>query len=211
MPLTARIGVEAADELEQFGFAGVLGQGVIERAHAAGGGHFLLAADIDLAGRIVADQHHREPGHDAAITRQTMHGIGDLAAQFGRDHLAVNDLCGHVPSPVATRSNAAASVSSIARDHQAFDPRRGAGNDAHMAGRDFKGIRNQPHERVIRFAFTRGRAHARLEHKLSIGKVLNPVDRIAAALGGQANHNNDPARNHGPRSRRRHVGQNTFG
>ena len=70
-------------------------QAVIERAHAASGGHLHLAADIDLARRIVADQHDREPRHDAAVARQPAHRVRHLAAQVGCDRLAVDDVCGH--------------------------------------------------------------------------------------------------------------------
>ena len=71
---------------------------VIERAHAAAGGRFHLAADIALARGVVADKYHREPWRDAAVTHQTVHGVRHPAAQVGRDSFAVDDGCGHCPS-----------------------------------------------------------------------------------------------------------------
>ena len=68
---------------------------MVERAHAAADGRLGLAADIDLARRIVADQHDREPGHQAAVARQPVRRVGDLAAQLRRDGLAVDDPRGH--------------------------------------------------------------------------------------------------------------------
>ena len=91
-----RIGVEPADQREQLGLGRGRRQPMIERPHAAADGHLHLAADIDLARRIVADQHDREPGRDAAVADQPVHRVGDLAAQVRRDRLAVDDVCRHV-------------------------------------------------------------------------------------------------------------------
>ena len=93
----------------------------------------------------------------------------------------------------------------------AVDTGRRAGKEAHLAGRHIKCIREQPHERVVCLAIACGRADPRLEHTLSIAEQLDPVNCIAAAFRRQANHNNDPARNHGPRTFGRHEVQNTFG
>ena len=43
-----------------------------------------------FAGRIVADQHHRQSRHDAAVAPQAVHGVRHLAAQVGRNHFAVD-------------------------------------------------------------------------------------------------------------------------
>ena len=99
-----RIGVEPPDQRQQFGLAGRLRQAVIERAHAAADGRLGLAGDIDLARRVVADQHHREPRHQAAVARQPMRRVRDLAAQLRRDRLAVDDPRGHAAMPPC-RSN----------------------------------------------------------------------------------------------------------
>jgi hypothetical protein len=68
---------------------------VVERPHAAPDRHLHLAGDVAFARRVIADEHHRQPRDDAAVARQTMHGVRDLAAQVRRDPLAVDDFCGH--------------------------------------------------------------------------------------------------------------------
>jgi hypothetical protein len=100
---------------------------------------------------------------------------------------------------------------SIALDLQAFDPRRGASEQAHVPSSDIKSIRNQPHERFIRLAIARGRAHPRLEYRLPIRKLLDPFDGIATALRSEPNHNNDPTGHYGPRARCGHADQKTLG
>ena len=55
------IAIELCDQRQQIGLRDVGRQHVLERRHAGGLGLLVLAADIDLAGRIAADQHHREP------------------------------------------------------------------------------------------------------------------------------------------------------
>ena len=53
-----RIGIEPVDQLEQFRLAGVGGQPVLEAQHPGLERRLALVADIDGAGRILADQHH---------------------------------------------------------------------------------------------------------------------------------------------------------
>ena len=72
-------------------------------------------------------------------------------------------------------------------------------------------MRKEPHERIIRFAFTRRGAHLCLEHIRSIATLPDPIYRVAATFRRQENHNNDPACNHAPRTRGRHGVQNTLG
>ncbi len=56
------IGVEPRDQRQQRVLRGSLGQPVLEAADADFLGLLELAADIDLARRIAADEHHREAG-----------------------------------------------------------------------------------------------------------------------------------------------------
>ena len=59
---------------------------MVERPHAAAGGHLDLARDVALARRVVADEHDRESRRDAAVAGEAMHGIGNLAAQIRQAH-----------------------------------------------------------------------------------------------------------------------------
>src|SRR5690606_25032184 len=58
-----------------------------------------LVADIDLACRILADQHHSEPRCQAVPLLQRRDLPSRLLADTGRKYLAINDCCAHpVPS-----------------------------------------------------------------------------------------------------------------
>ena len=59
-----RIGVEGLDGVEQIGLGHVGRQSADLAAHAGLAAGVLLAADVDLAGRILADQDDRQPRHD---------------------------------------------------------------------------------------------------------------------------------------------------
>ena len=61
------IGVQRLDEREQFGFARLGRQVVLDRMEAAGLGRPALARHIGLAGRIVADQDNREAGRHGRV------------------------------------------------------------------------------------------------------------------------------------------------
>jgi hypothetical protein len=52
------IAVELCDQRQQIGLRDIGGQFVLERGHAGGLRLRVLAADIDFAGRVIADQHH---------------------------------------------------------------------------------------------------------------------------------------------------------
>ena len=71
-------------------------QPVIERAHAAArwSSSSCCRHRLSLAGLLPTSTTAR-PGRDAAVARQPMHRVGDLAAQVGRNPLAVDDLCTH--------------------------------------------------------------------------------------------------------------------
>ena len=62
-----RVVVEPADQRQQLGLADLGRQPVRERAHAGLGGLFGLGADIDLAGRALAHQDHRQAGLQAVV------------------------------------------------------------------------------------------------------------------------------------------------
>src|SRR3546814_13315164 len=55
------VGVERSDQLDQLVLAVGGEQAVLEHLHARCRGRFALGSDIDRRGRIVADEHYREP------------------------------------------------------------------------------------------------------------------------------------------------------
>src|SRR4051812_37366160 len=56
----------------------------------------MLAAHIDLAGGIAADQYHGEAGRHAMFGFDARDFGGDAAAQFGGNDLSIDDAGGHV-------------------------------------------------------------------------------------------------------------------
>ena len=95
----AGIGVEPGDQRQQLGLGGLLGQAMIEARHAELGRHLALAAHIDLAGRIGADQDRRQAGLGAAFGDQLGHTRAHALAQAGGVRLAVDQFrFSHHPS-----------------------------------------------------------------------------------------------------------------
>ena len=90
-----RIGIERFYQREQLRFAGRGGQMIVERPHADFDHRARFAGDVGLAGRIVADQHDRQSGHDAVRGGQAMRLGFDRSAQRRRDRLAVDDASRH--------------------------------------------------------------------------------------------------------------------
>jgi len=91
------IPVQALDQRQQFRFAGVGRQLVFIGKDPGLLAGLLLHRNVDPAGRVVADQHHGEPGsHPAGL--QLLGFLRDGAAQPGGDGLAVDDLV-HLFSP----------------------------------------------------------------------------------------------------------------
>ena len=95
----AGIGVELLDLGQDLGVAGGIGHAELEAFHAGLDRLLALGADIDLAGRVLAHQDHRQPRRDAVLRLQ----FGDLGrhalAHLRREGLAVDQCCGHVPVP----------------------------------------------------------------------------------------------------------------
>ncbi len=56
---------------------------------------FTLVRDINLRGRIAADQDHRKAGRTQALLAALGDSLGDLLAQAGGDRFAVDKLCSH--------------------------------------------------------------------------------------------------------------------
>jgi hypothetical protein len=55
----------------------------------------VLAANIDLAGGIAANQHHREAGDQPVLTLDARDLVSDAAAKLGGDDFSIDDGCGH--------------------------------------------------------------------------------------------------------------------
>ena len=94
-----QISIEPRDQGEQLFLRGRCRQLVVVGIHARCRDHLRFGADIDIAGRVVADQHDRDARHDAAIALESAHRVGDLAAQVCRDGFAVDDVRRYCPRP----------------------------------------------------------------------------------------------------------------
>ncbi len=76
----AVVGVELFDQRQQLGLRGGVGQAVVEGLHAGLDDRLALVAHIDLARRVLADQHDGEAGGDAVRGRNCAHGLADPRA-----------------------------------------------------------------------------------------------------------------------------------
>jgi hypothetical protein len=74
----------------------VFRQHVLERRHAGFLGQLVLAADIDLARRIAADQHHRKPRNYPVLTLYPRNLGSDPAAQFGGNEFSIDNSGRHL-------------------------------------------------------------------------------------------------------------------
>ena len=105
------IGVQALDKPEEFFFAGLFGKLVLDRVEAALFGHAAFRSDIDLAGRILADDHDRKAGLDARLFPEDVRGRLDLLDNVGRNCLAVYPLCHELlPTSSLRRDNCMTSL-----------------------------------------------------------------------------------------------------
>ena len=99
MPSIAGVGVELADELQEFGLAGVGRQRVLDRMEAAFLGLLAFGRDIDLAGGILADDDDGEPGCRMPLGDEVGgHALDRLDNVFG-NQFSVDDV-GHAIPPV---------------------------------------------------------------------------------------------------------------
>ena len=78
------VGVEPGNEIEDGRGGAVRRQAMLERGDPGGGAGPRLAADIDLAGGVVADQHRGEPGRYAMrLSKRRHRGAYPLAQRAG--------------------------------------------------------------------------------------------------------------------------------
>ena len=77
---------------------------MLERRHAGGLGLLVLAADINLAGGIVADQHHGEPWRELMVAPHPRHFVGNTGAKFRGNDFSIDDPGRHlIPSFMLVR------------------------------------------------------------------------------------------------------------
>ncbi len=86
-----RIAVEPRDQRQQIGLRDVGRQHMLERRHAGFLRLLVLAADIDLACGIVADQYHRKTRRQPALALHARNLSGDAGAKLGGNALSIDD------------------------------------------------------------------------------------------------------------------------
>jgi hypothetical protein len=92
-----RIVVERGDQRHQLRLRRVGRQGMLDRMEAELLGLPRLRPDIDLARRVLADQHHREAGDDVGLLLEADRLLADPVGDPRRDGLAVDDPSGRRP------------------------------------------------------------------------------------------------------------------
>ncbi len=91
------VGIEARDQRDQLGLGCAGGQSVLEARHSGRERGLALGADIDLARRILTDQHYRQSGLSARRGRESARRLGDPGAQGFGERLAVDPRRRHRP------------------------------------------------------------------------------------------------------------------
>ena len=92
-PVNRRVLIEPLDQREQRRLAGIGRQAVFEAGDARRLAGLALGADIDLARRILADQHHSEARTPAGMMRKRRRARSDPRAQALGKSLAVDERC----------------------------------------------------------------------------------------------------------------------
>ena len=133
------IDVELADETKQLVGAGRGRQMKIERLHADFDDGARFAADIGFAGRIFADQDHRQAGHETLRGRKPPRLRRHGGAQLRSNRLAVDDAGGH-DATFARRCSF--STMALARRRCGFaSPARLPGDQRHLSWSGVKHVR----------------------------------------------------------------------
>ena len=86
--------IQPVDQRQQVLLAGARIELVLVGIHSGLDGLLALAAHVDLARRVFADQHHGKPRGHRMLLFQKFDFARDLSAQIGGERLSVNDL-GH--------------------------------------------------------------------------------------------------------------------
>ncbi len=93
------IGIQPLDEAQELGLRGGVGQVVAHRHEPALLAGHALVAHVDVRGRVVADEHHGEPGPAFAARGEPVAFLANLAPDVRRDGLAVDDPASHAVDP----------------------------------------------------------------------------------------------------------------
>ena len=89
-PVDGVVGVQLGEELKELVLRRVRREPKVVRVDADGRRGLVLAGDVDVGGRVVADEHGRE-----ADLAELLDLRGDLFADLRRERLAVDQLGGH--------------------------------------------------------------------------------------------------------------------
>ena len=181
------IAVELCDQRQQIGLRDVGGQLVLERGHAGGLGLLVLAADIDLAGGIVADQHHRKARRELMLALDPRDLVGDAGAKLRCNDFSVDNACRHL-NPSSSPCFAAAAFRSVSPSilgspSTATCLRREVVPDRifTLRLRHAEHLRQQFGHRAVGLAAIGDGADANLDHGAAVGERFNSVDIVAAA------------------------------
>ena len=96
-----RIGVEHADQRQQLVLRRRLGQAVGGADHARRLGRLALGTDIDLARRVLADDHHRQPRLAPRRRLESGDQRRHAFTQRRRERLAVDDVRRHAVAAIS--------------------------------------------------------------------------------------------------------------
>ena len=90
-----RVFVQCLNFVEKRVLRGVGGQAELQRVHADLFCRNAFIADVDLAGSIFADQHHRQPRRQIMGRLERRYARANLRAQIARNFFAINQICRH--------------------------------------------------------------------------------------------------------------------
>jgi hypothetical protein len=93
------VGVEPVDHRDERVGGRVDGEPLDRPIHPGGLAGLLLVLDVDLAGRVVTDQHDGQAGDNPRLVLQARHLGGDLLADLSREGFSVEQPSGHGRTP----------------------------------------------------------------------------------------------------------------
>jgi len=177
---------------------------MLERRHAGFLRLLVLAADIDLAGGIAADQHHREPRRQPVPTLVYAPPLRRREREAPSNAFPIDDPGRHLhPSysaGFARPSFRKASPSFAGSPSTAICLRREVAPDSirTLALGTPSAFANSSVTRAIGFAAVGDGADPHLDHRAAVGELLQPVDIVAAAARGHPQRDTDAFRGSAP-------------
>ena len=85
--------IQRRDQIEKPRLADIGGRAMLDGMETEFARQLELASHIDLARRVLAGKHHREPGRAAGSSRERCGALGHLPLDLGGHGHAVQDLC----------------------------------------------------------------------------------------------------------------------